>query len=314
MRASLGRAVRRVLLQPRPAKPVVAPHIAAERVLFIIGAARSGTTILQNALNDSPDVYLLGEANFHKDPGTPGFAARFNAVHRYWSNQETKSSFCPPILPDDPCWQHYLLQLARTHRLVGEKVAINPMRPPEALDQLYAFQCQHFFSSRYVFTFRDPLATILSTRDLQELLIGRNDGLPAIMRSYVDTIRLFVRMLRTLPNVRALCHEDVNRETFDRLEIWLGVTLSDAHLYYDSARVRRYTEAGLDDETQACVATLRALYDRLRHELRTGFALPQLDQNNGHLNPGHLTPLGRLSRDADAIAAGLPAPSTFSSQ
>ena len=282
--------------------------LPAAQGLFIIGAARSGTTILQNALNDSPEIYLLGEAEFHKETCSTGFAARFNAGHRFWRNQETKSSFCPPVLADDLGWQDYLRQLARTHRLVGAKVVINPMRRPDALDQLFAFHCRSFFQSRYVFTFRDPLATILSTRDLQDLLIGRNDGLPAIMRSYVDTIRLYIRMTRILPHVRAVCHEDVSRETFDGLQSWLGVDLPNAHTYYDASRVLSYSAADLDDGERGHLAQLHALYDRLRRELRTGFVTPQLDQNNNHLNPGHLTPLGRLSRDADEVAAGLPAP------
>jgi hypothetical protein len=298
-----------MLARTRRADPVAAADIfPAERGLFIIGAARSGTTILQNALNDSPDIYLLGEANFHNDPGIPGFAARFNAQHRFWHNQETKSSFCPPVLDHDTVWQDYMRQLARMHKWVGAKVVINPMRRPDALDRLFAFQCRSFYTSRYIFTFRDPLATILSTRDLQELLIGRNDGLPAIMRSYVDTVRLFIRMLRTLPHVRAVCHEDVDRATFDRLEDWLGVGLTDAHRYYDAGRVLSYSEAGLDQVTREHVALLRTLYGQLRHDLRTGFATPQLDQNNNHLNPDHLTPLGRLSRRADLTAARLLAP------
>ena len=305
MRGRIRQAVRHVF---SVASHAVSDRLPDERGLFIIGAARSGTTILQNALNDSPDIYLLGEADFHRQSYRTDFAARFNAGHRFWHNQETKSSFCPPVLADDLGWQDYLRQLARTHKLVGAKVVINPMRAPDALDQLFAFHCRLFFQSRYIFTFRDPLATILSTRDLQELLIGRNDGLPAIMRSYVDTIRLFIRMKRILPQVRGLCHEDVSRETFDGLESWLGVNLTNAHNYYDASRVLSYNAAGLDDLTLRHLAQLHALYVRLRCELRTGFATPQLDQNNNHLSAGHLTPLGRLSRDADDVAADLPTP------
>jgi hypothetical protein len=310
MRARVRRAVKNMFSGARLAEPAPAGDVfPAERGLFIIGAARSGTTILQNALNDSPEIYLLGEPELHKDPGAPGFAARFNAGHRYWRNQETKSSFCPPILAHDPSWQDYICQFARYHKWVGAKVVINPIRRPDALDQLFAFHCQSFYLSRYIFTFRDPLATILSTRDLQELLIGRTDGLPAIMRSYVDTVQLFIRMLRTLPHVRAVCHEDVDRGTFDRLEDWLGVRLTDAHLYYDNTRVLSYNEAGLDQVTCGHVAMIRTLYDQLRQELRIGFAIPQLDQNNNHLKPSHFTPLGRLSRQADEVAASLAAPS-----
>ncbi len=69
--------------------------------LFVLGCARSGTTILQNALNDSDQVFLFGEPDFHTDPGTPDFARRYNAMHRSWSNHATKSTFCPPVFDRD---------------------------------------------------------------------------------------------------------------------------------------------------------------------------------------------------------------------
>src|SRR6267378_1803430 len=34
------------------------------RMVFVVGAARSGTTALQNALSTSPEIFVLGEANF----------------------------------------------------------------------------------------------------------------------------------------------------------------------------------------------------------------------------------------------------------
>ena len=69
--------------------------------LFIIGAARSGTTILQNALNDSRDIFLFGEPCFHADSGDADFASRYNTMHRSWGNQENKSSYCPPLFKSD---------------------------------------------------------------------------------------------------------------------------------------------------------------------------------------------------------------------
>jgi hypothetical protein len=275
--------------------------------LFIIGAARSGTTILQNALNDSPDIFLFGEANFHTDPGTPDFAARYNAMHRAWRNQETKSSFCPPVLPQDGPWSDYIRRMAAHHRLVGSKTVINPVRPENWLPRLLAFHTGTFYKSRYIFTFRDPVATILSTRDLQMLLVGRTDGLAVIMRGYVDTIGLFVRMYRTLPHVTGVCHEDIDRATFDRLQGWLAVDLPNSHTYYDRGRVLSYSDAGLDGAERALAAPIVALYAMLREALQTGFATPQLDQNNNHLDPRHLTPLGHISRRAEMIAASLPA-------
>ncbi|HTZ70154.1 MAG TPA: sulfotransferase [Acetobacteraceae bacterium] len=302
----ISRALKR-LLGPA-SSPVPGPgSLPADQGLFIIGAARSGTTILQNALNDSPEIFLFGEANLHTDPGTPDFAARYNAMHRSWHNQETKSSFCPPVLPRDSYWHDYMRRLAAHHRLVGSKTVLNPVRPAGWLERLFAFHCQHFYQSRYIFTFRDPVATILSTRDLQVLLSGHTEGLRSIMRNYVDTVLLFVSMLRALPNVRAVCHEDIDRATFDRLEAWLGVSLPNSHTYYDRHRVLSYDDEGLDDATRHLTGLLRELYGNLRQGINHGFATPQLDQNNHHLSPTHLTKLGHVARQAEMLADGLPA-------
>jgi hypothetical protein len=280
--------------------------LPARQGLFIIGAARSGTTILTNALNHSPDIYLFGEPNFQDDPGTPDFAARYNAGHRFWGMQETKSTFCPPVLAGDGTWQDYMRALARQHRYVGAKTVINPVRPQGALDKLFGFHCRFFYRARYIFTFRDPVATVISTRDLQILLVGRTDGVPVTLRSYLDTIGLFVRMLRALPHVRAVCHEDITPAAFDALQHWLGVDLAGCAGYYQPGRVLPYSDASLSESDRALMAPVVALYAELRAALAQGFATPQLDQSNNHFSPTHLTALGRIAKQAAALAATLP--------
>jgi hypothetical protein len=255
------------------------PLPPAKSCVFIAGAARSGSTILQNALNDSPEIFLFGEPNFHTDPGTPDFAARYNAMHRSWSNQETKSSFCPPVLAGDGPWNAYLCQLAKQHSLVGAKTVITTAGTDASAEDWFAFQCRHFFTSRYIFTFRDPLATLFSTQGLQRLTIGKAKSLASIMTNYLAVIALYLRCLRILPNVQAICHEDVDRAGFDSLEAWLGVKLHHAHLYYDSGRVQTYDDSTLDAAGRVKLASINA----------------------------HFTPLGRLAQEAEKLMASLSA-------
>jgi len=54
----------------------------SDRGLFVVGHARSGTTILLDALNSSRDVYCLGEANLHKTIEKTDFSIWFNTMHR----------------------------------------------------------------------------------------------------------------------------------------------------------------------------------------------------------------------------------------
>jgi hypothetical protein len=216
-------------------------------------------------------------------------------MHRSWNNQETKSSFCPPVLREDAPWNEYLCKLAMEHRLVGAKTVDAPG------EDWFAFQCCHFFRSRYLFTFRDPLPTFFSTQELQRYTLGNADGAALVMRNYLAMVALYLRCLRVLPNVRAICHEDMDRAAFDRLEDWLGVKLPRAHEYYDPSRVTSYGEDALDAAGRRQLAPIRALYASLRQGAREGFALPQLDQNNAHLTGAHFTPLGQLSREVDRL-------------
>ena len=274
---------------------------ATARHLFIIGPARSGTTVLQNALNDSPDIFLLGEPDLRRDTA-PGFAARYNARHREWGNQETKSSFCPHILPEDGTWRDYFDALATRYLWVGAKLVINPIRPVEELEELFDFHCREFFSAYYIFTFRDPLATVLSTRDLQLLSHGQTDGLRAIMRNFADAVALYVRMLRNLPHVRAVFHESLDVAHLEDLQGWLGIANFRALTYYDTRRVRSYDELQLTEDERASMAVIQQLYADLREGALSGFATPQLEQNDRHLSPQHYTVLGSIDRRARLLS------------
>jgi hypothetical protein len=288
-------------LNPAP-EPV--PELPpSDRCLFIVGAARSGTTVLQNALNESPDIFLFGEPDFHLDAGEPGFAARYNAMHRSWANQETKSTFCPAVLAEDGSWKDYLRRLSAEHRYVGAKIAINPVRERGMLDRLFDFQCRHFYRARHVFTFRHPFSTVMSTRDLQVLGRGESDTFREMLCSYAETAALYVRMARTLPQVRAVFHEDVDRATFDGLSRWLGVPLDRSHLYYDPTKVRRYPAIEEAGEHAATFRQLAEVYGQLREASRAEFPALQAEQNDNHLDLDgtHFTGLGKAQRTLAAL-------------
>jgi Sulfotransferase family len=267
-----------------------------------MGAARSGTTVLQNALNHAPEVFLLGEPPLHLDPDAPEFAARYNAMHRAWRNQETKSTYLPPILEQDATGEAYLARLAGLYRWVGAKLVIETGRDQAWIEALFAYLCRRFYRARYIFTFRDPLAVIGSTHALQSLSGVGVEGPRAVMGNYARTVALYVRLLRNLPHVRAVFHEDMAPPVFDALGAWLNLPLDGAAGYYETARVARYGREGLDDEALRHLDALVQLHADLRATAAEGFARPQLEQNDGHLASGHFTPLGSIARRAALLA------------
>jgi hypothetical protein len=269
--------------------------------LFVIGAARSGTTVFQNALNSSPEIFLLGEPVLQKDPGTPDFAARYNAMHRSWGNQENKSSFCPPLLAGDGTWQDYLTQLATLYRYVGSKIVVNPEHARQTCQELFEFHCRHFYRSHYVFTFRNPIDVLMSTRGLAELQGNRAESYEVVLRSFLHVIALYIRFLRNLPNVTAVFHENIDKELFQRTGEWLGADLADAPQYYDEARVRHYTLEQVPEHSRELAINVIEIYQDLRGQNSDGIRLVQLEQNSNHILATHFTPLGALHKRIEQI-------------
>lgn len=269
-------------------------HVAAHG-LFVIGAARTGTTILQNALNDADDIFLFGEPRFHLDAGGADFAARYNGMHRAWGNQENKSSHCPSLFETDASWWAYLARLADTYRHVGSKIVINPEHAMAECGQLFDFHCRHFYTSHYIFTFRNPLDVLMSTRGLAQLNGGRVASHAEVLRGFFSVVQLYFRALRNLPHVHAVFHEKVDAHVFGALGNALDLQLDHAMDYYDHGKVRHYSLDDIPPDHRASTAEAMALYDDFRRETLAGFGLLQIEQNDGHLDAGHFTPLGRLS-------------------
>jgi hypothetical protein len=273
--------------------------------LFVVGCARSGTTILQNALNDSDEVFLFGEPDFHFDPGTPDFAQRYNEMHRSWRNQPTKSTFCPALFEQDACWPDYLVRLSDSFRFVGSKIVLNPMTFLHDPDHILNFYTREFYDSHFVFTFRNPLYVTQSSRELQQMTGGGVSPFEMLAASYVAAVSLYIAMLRNLPNVHVVFHDNMRRRTFAGLEKALGMRLPRAHRYYDRKNVRAYDPTPMLREHGETAQLVLDLFQDFRTEALKGFDLIQIAQNSANPSPTHLTPLGRVARRCELIAERL---------
>lgn len=305
---STPRRIWQVLKSPAQQQEAQAeqPPITASvdrRGLFVIGAARSGTTVFQNALNSSTEIFLLGEPALQDDPGTADFAARYNAMHRSWGNQENKSSFCPPVLLGDASWCDYLAHLATLYRYVGSKIVVTPEGAEQTCQKLFEFHCQHFYRSHYVFTFRNPIDVLISTRGLAELHGNEAASHAQVLKSFLHVVALYIRFLRNLPSVRAVFHEGIDATVFEQTGQWLDLDLGEAAKYYDGKRVRHYTLDDVPEHAQALALSVMEIYEELRDLVGAGVDLPQLEQNNNHLSPTHFTPLGSLNRRVEQLLA-----------
>jgi hypothetical protein len=275
------------------------------RQLFIIGHARSGTTILQNALNDVRDIFLLGEADLHLDPGTPDFRERYNERQRRFGNLANKSSFCPKLFEHDAAWPAYLAELGRHYRYVGAKIVINPEGAEAAADRLFDFACRHYYRAHYIACFRNPIDVLCSTQGLAVFQGLPPERMATIRRSFLIVMRLYLRLLCNLPSVSAWFLESVSPIDFARLGTRLGLDLSACQRYYAGQKIRHYAVEDIAGGDAGVMTELMLLYEEFRRHAQAGFDLVQIEQNAASVDPTHPTPLGRLAARIEALLAAL---------
>jgi hypothetical protein len=280
------------------AAAVVQPF--SRRCLFVIGAARSGTTMLQNAFNASPDVFLLGEPAFERDTGAPGFAARYHALQAENGNLPNKSTALPPVLPNDPPWWIWLRRLSEHHHRVGAKIALNPGDNADHAALLALFG-QVFYDAAYIFIFREPLAAAVSLRRMGALPGRTQAAWPDLFGNILSAMRLYVRMAALFPNVTALLHEDINAGTFARLGAAAGCDLSMAGPYYNEAQVRAVTAEDVPAAARGHAHYATEAHRLLREVLAAENNLVQSNQNTENIDPGHRTAFGRLAMLLDPV-------------
>lgn len=275
------------------------------RGLFVIGHARTGTTVLANALNDSEHVLILNEADLYGDPGTPDFRARHNGLHRRLQNQENKGNFCPKLFDGDRGWDAYLIALAAHYRYVGAKMVITPQSPPDTIERVLGFATRYFYGSHFLFTFRHPADVFGSNLGLAAWSGAEGAAFRTVAGSILKVMRLYIHMIRTMPHVAAVFHESVGSETFTRLGERLGLDLAGSAAYYESGRARTYPDSIPAGDDQNLADHLLNIHCRLSALSESGSLRAQLDQNSAHLDARHFTPLGRLAQEIDYILASL---------
>ncbi len=69
----------------------------ANRCAFVLGPARSGTTILAQLVNTSDRAYLTTEANLYQAGHHPDFREWYNHQHLLFENQISKMSYAAPF-------------------------------------------------------------------------------------------------------------------------------------------------------------------------------------------------------------------------
>ena len=192
-----------------------------QRGLFVLGSARSGTSILTDALNCSPDVLVLAEALLFMQAETANVPAIFNAAHRSYGHVRYKGSYLAPGIAVDLGPLALLERLGRHFAYVGDKVAIGPGDFwAKARTQIVDFFAEHYFPSRYLLTLRTPRECMLSMHKLFPF-----EPPESLIRCWLTGIETCIDVACNLPNVRWVFFEELGPELVARATADLDISL-----------------------------------------------------------------------------------------
>ena len=269
--------------------------------ILILGHGRSGTTVLMNALNTCTDTFLLGEAHLYRTGDQPYFRDRYNAMHRAFGNQPTKSTYAPVLdgVPAHVDGETYTNALAERVEWVGEKIVLGPESSGHSFERLQAY-LERAWNWKMVWALRQPRAIIAScVRRWQ----GDIDEWGAAV---ARTMLLFIHTSRILPHVNVVVHEQITATTFDTLGEILGLDFSDAPDVYTESRVA-YPDFGRDTPSADRLDRLDAVYETLIAEidpqtLRLSPAAAQLEQHLPGFPEPDINVLGKVMNELLELA------------
>ncbi len=242
---------------------------ASDRGLFVIGHARSGTTVLADALNTSDDICCLMEPYFYRSIDKANFADSFNDMHRGFGNPPIKGYWVPSFR--GATGRGVVSHLRKTYRYVGEKLALRQREKDYDPDRFLEFAVEELHKSPFICVIRDPIKVTSSVIDLFESSDFSAPTIAALVRSQLETYLLILRLVSLVPSFYLLVHENVDRDVLASLGSHLEINLERAAAVYlpDFKRTPHTEEAERILADDAGVKSLQEIYSRLKDLLDT---------------------------------------------
>jgi hypothetical protein len=243
-----------------------------DKLVFIVGNARSGTTIVANILNLSEKFYLMEEANLFIHLTKPDFPQWFNATHRDLGHAPRKGRYVPPFQGDGETGLVTLQRLARDYDFVGDKVAFVPGETFDGRSQQQYFFEEHakfFGGCRYILTMRNPHESLLSMHRMFPAT-----PLPGLLWCWLESLRYGCFCFTSFKRCRMIFSESVGPDPFAAIGDFMGLELAVPKEYF-SDRSRQTSAAAAFDfgrEHNAEIGTALGGCDVIYRDLRNMFS------------------------------------------
>jgi hypothetical protein len=194
-----------------------------EQGLFVVGCARSGTTILGDCFNLSPDIYLLNEAHLFFNNIFGDFSTFFNKQRAAESRHRAKGTYIPPAMNRERGGFTAWLRLGKHYRYVGEKIALWPLGKEDGRkmpELFFEFHARYLFHAKYFLIARNPAEAVLSMSKM-----FCDQPLMALVECWLEALRVQLDVLDLFPNVYFTFLENLNQERLQKIGAVLGVEI-----------------------------------------------------------------------------------------
>ncbi len=243
-----------------------------EKLVFIVGNARSATTVVAHILNMSERVYLMEEANLFIHLTKPDFPKWFNTRHRDEGKPPRKGTYVPPFEGEGETGLVTLQRLARDYDFVGDKVAFNPNEMYDGRSQQQYFFEEHakfYAGCRYILTIRNPHESLLSMHRMFP-----SETLFSLLRCWLESLRYACIICTSFKRSRVIFHESIGTETFSAIGEFIGLDLAVPQAYFDERLRQTSRAAGYDfgREHNAEIGTVLGGCEVLYRDLRNMFS------------------------------------------
>jgi hypothetical protein len=268
----------------------------ANRCGFVIGPARSGTTILAQVINANDRAFLTTEANYFEAEKHPDFRSWYNDQHLSFGNQISKISYAPNFgQRGEQEWWKWLARSAEHFEVVGDKLAFTNVQLESLTStDFMAFHETRFFRSKYIFIFRDPVQSVLSAAGLW------NADPVALAVGWAQFAKLWADFIRVFPFTMTLLLEELGPAKVDEIGDFLGLDLSESARLLDPREQRRHEpDASRCNEFAGRIApVLRMIFSEIKESVTMKRVFLQSDQKRVRLDKGG----GLLDRSRPEIA------------
>lgn len=192
--------------------------------IFVVGNARSGTTILCECLNLSKDIYMLYEGHFYLNHSVDNFAGVFNDQHFNFKNSRRKGTFVSLSGNSKETGIEFLSRIGKYYRFAGDKIAFGPHgkinnRPYQEI--FFEFHATFFYHSTYFLIIRNPLEVVWSSYKMFPEI-----ELKYHFESWLLTTSILIDVYQTFPNAFLLFLEDFGTESVNKINQILDLKIS----------------------------------------------------------------------------------------